>query len=188
MTDRGAQLDPELRAYPSCVHAFDVALRERPQAPALVCGARRLSYAELGRAVAALAERLQTAGLTGKRVAVALPSSVEAVVAVLAVWYARAQLALVRCEADAGAYAQLYWSGPGEEFCEDRSLRIPVAAGDWREYVVHIDRTDRRELWDAEDEIQRLRFDPLNAPGMIELRELRLCAASEDTDGERPAH
>jgi long-chain acyl-CoA synthetase len=88
-----AELDPQLVSYPSIPHAFSVALRERPQELALVCGERRLSYAELARAVAGLTARLCEIELGGARVALLLPTGVEAVVAVLAVWYARAQLA-----------------------------------------------------------------------------------------------
>jgi long-chain acyl-CoA synthetase len=77
----------------SMAHAFEAALRERPHTQALVCGERRLSYEQVGRAVAALSERLRAFQVAGARVAVALPNGVEAVVAVLAVWYARAQLA-----------------------------------------------------------------------------------------------
>src|SRR3954471_5763911 len=88
-----AELDPELVCYPSIPHAFAAALRERPQALALVCGERRFSYAELARAVAGLTARLRELELGGACVALLLPTGVEAVVAVLAVWYARAQLA-----------------------------------------------------------------------------------------------
>ena len=89
-----AALDPELVFYPSIAHAFDAALRARPQALALVCGERRLSYAELGRAVAGLSARLRALVLDGEAsIALLLPSGVEAVVSALAVWYARAQLA-----------------------------------------------------------------------------------------------
>src|SRR5262245_60540033 len=93
MAQSDQQLDPALVAYPSMAHAFDVALRESASATALVCAGRRLSYAQLGRAVAALAARLVQAGVVGQCVALALPNGVEAVVGVLAVWYARASLA-----------------------------------------------------------------------------------------------
>ncbi len=86
-------LDPALIAHASMAHAFDAALRENAAAPALVCGERRLSYAELGRAVAGLAARLEQAGVAGHTVALALSNGVEAVVSVLAIWYARARLA-----------------------------------------------------------------------------------------------
>jgi long-chain acyl-CoA synthetase len=93
MSELSAQIDPGLARHPSMVHAFQAALRERPNALALVCGERRLSYAQLGRAVAGLAARLEELDVTGTCVALALANSVEAVVAVLAAWTAGAQIA-----------------------------------------------------------------------------------------------
>jgi long-chain acyl-CoA synthetase len=90
---QASEIDPALERYPSVLHAFEAAVREQPGAPALVCGARRLSYAELGQAVLGLATALRSFGVAGRRVVVALPSSIEAVVSVLAVWAARAQVA-----------------------------------------------------------------------------------------------
>jgi long-chain acyl-CoA synthetase len=95
MSEPDLQLDPALAAYPSMAHAFDVAVRESASATAIVCAGRRLSYRQLGRAVAVLAARLAQAGVAGQTVALALPNGVEAVVSVLAVWYARARLAPV---------------------------------------------------------------------------------------------
>jgi len=58
---------------------------ERPDAPALRDATRRLSWAELGRAVDAVAADLDAAGLKrGERVAVWLPNRVEAVIVFLA--------------------------------------------------------------------------------------------------------
>jgi len=91
--DRAECIDPALERFPSVLHAFEAAVREQPDAPALVCGAQRLSFAELGQAVTGLAAALRSFGVAGRRVAVALPNSSEAVVAVLAVWAARAQVA-----------------------------------------------------------------------------------------------
>ncbi len=85
----------------------------------------------------------------------------------------------MRYEARGATFAQLYWShGSGEGFSEDKSLCIPLidGGGDWREYTVVIDQSDRRATWDAGDEIHHLRFDPINARGTVELAELRLCA------------
>ena len=93
MSEGRAQIDPGLVRHPSMVHAFQAALRERPNALALVCGERRLSYAQLGRAVAGLAARLIELDVAGTCVALALANSCEAVVAVLAAWTARAQIA-----------------------------------------------------------------------------------------------
>jgi long-chain acyl-CoA synthetase len=80
-----AELDPRLPRYPSIVQALVAACQQRPNTEALVCQERRLSYAELGRAVAALAARLRESGAAGACVAVLLPTSIEGVVAVLAV-------------------------------------------------------------------------------------------------------
>src|SRR4051812_25207696 len=93
MLEARAQIDPGLVRHPSMVHAFQAALRERPNALALVCGERRLSYAQLGRAVAGLAARLNEVDVCGACVALALANSCEAVVALLAAWTARAQIA-----------------------------------------------------------------------------------------------
>jgi long-chain acyl-CoA synthetase len=93
MSEVRAQIDPALVRHPSMVHAFQAALRERPNALALVCGERRLSYAQLGRAVAGLSARLIELDVAGSCVALALANSCEAVVAVLAAWNARAQVA-----------------------------------------------------------------------------------------------
>src|SRR4051812_9118996 len=93
MSDGQARIDPALVRHPSMVHAFRAALRERPNALALVCGERRLSYAELGRAVAGLSARLIELDVAGTCVALALTNSCEAVVAVLAAWTAGAQIA-----------------------------------------------------------------------------------------------
>lgn len=88
-------LDPTLPRPPTIAHAFADAVRDEPRSLALVCGEQRLSYAELGERVAALSARLVRAGMVGRRVAVVLPSGVEAVVCALAVLSVRAQLALV---------------------------------------------------------------------------------------------
>jgi GT2 family glycosyltransferase/glycosyltransferase involved in cell wall biosynthesis/SAM-dependent methyltransferase len=95
----------------------------------------------------------------------------------------------MRCETSGAAYAQVYWNHrAGEDFSEDKSVRIPITpGGSWREYVVCIDETDRRDFWDAGDEIRQLRFDPLNARGIVELRELLLCSVSGENDGKSAA-
>jgi hypothetical protein len=86
----------------------------------------------------------------------------------------------MRTEASRGhLYAQLFWvHAPEEGFSEEKSVHIPLDAADggWHEYTLRVDDTDRGALWDAGETIRRLRFDPLNAPGVIELRDLRLCA------------
>jgi long-chain acyl-CoA synthetase len=86
-------LDPDLPVYPSIVHAFQAAVAEHSESLALVCRGRRLTYAQVGRAVAGLTERLTELGVAGQRVAITMPSSIEAVVAVMAVLAAGAQAA-----------------------------------------------------------------------------------------------
>jgi long-chain acyl-CoA synthetase len=66
---------------------------QAPYAPALIVDDRQLSYAELGRAVAGLARRLEALGVRRRRVATLLPNSIEAVVSALAVLAVGAQLA-----------------------------------------------------------------------------------------------
>jgi long-chain acyl-CoA synthetase len=88
-------LDPALPRYPSIVHAFWAAVKEVPGSLALVCRERRLSYAELAGHVRSLAADLEARGMAGRCVAIALPSGVEAVVAILAVMSVRAQAALL---------------------------------------------------------------------------------------------
>lgn len=85
----------------------------------------------------------------------------------------------MRCQASGFLFAQLYWAhGAEEHFSETKSLQIPLQTDgeSWHEYVVRIDDADRRDLWDSGDVIHHLRFDPVNAPGTIALRELRLCS------------
>ncbi|MCW5893922.1 MAG: glycosyltransferase [bacterium] len=102
----------------------------------------------------------------------------------------------MRCEARGDLFAQVFWShGASEAFSEDKSLRIPIVAGDgqWHDYTVLIDESDRRAVWDAGEEIVHLRFDPLNAPGLVELGVLHLCTpaangrnGADQGDGARP--
>jgi long-chain acyl-CoA synthetase len=85
--------DPALPRHPSIVHALWAAEREHAEGLALVCGERRLSYGELAPQVRRLRERLLELGASGERIGILLPSSIEAVVAVLAAMAARAQAA-----------------------------------------------------------------------------------------------
>ncbi len=67
-------------------HAFDEACSRLPDKVALVCGAQRLTYAQLAHRVAALARRLSCAGMEpGDRVVLVLESDVHYAVAVYAV-------------------------------------------------------------------------------------------------------
>lgn len=67
---------------------LQAAMARHPDKTALVCGARRLSYAELGREVAAVAQALQAqAGIgPGERVALMLDNSVEMAAGLFATW------------------------------------------------------------------------------------------------------
>ncbi len=78
--------------HETIVHAFAAAVRERSTGVALVCRERSLTYAELGRAAAGLAAELGESA-SGRRVAVLLPNGIEAVVSVLGVLAAGAQVA-----------------------------------------------------------------------------------------------
>lgn len=62
---------------------------------ALIDGDRTISYRGYGAAVAALANRLNAIGVAGERVAMLVPNSIEANVAIYAVLAARAQVALL---------------------------------------------------------------------------------------------
>ncbi|MFI1103937.1 amino acid adenylation domain-containing protein [Streptomyces melanogenes] len=64
---------------------LDPVAAHHPSLPALLCGARRVTYGELEARVASLAERLGAAGVTpGQPVAVVLPRGADSVVALLA--------------------------------------------------------------------------------------------------------
>ncbi len=88
-------LDPELPRYPSIVHALRASASRYAERAALVCEGRRLSYAELARMVLGLSERLTRLGVAGEPVVVLAPTSIEAIVAVLAVLCAGARVAPV---------------------------------------------------------------------------------------------
>ncbi|MFB7172372.1 amino acid adenylation domain-containing protein [Streptomyces sp. NPDC056254] len=64
---------------------LDPVAAHHPAQPALLCGARRLTYGELDARVGSLAERLKAAGVTpGRPVAAVLPRGTDSVVALLA--------------------------------------------------------------------------------------------------------
>jgi hypothetical protein len=81
----------------------------------------------------------------------------------------------IRRETSASAVAQLYWAhGPDEDFSEQRSAIAflePAAAG-WCEYRLRLDRPPVREQWLGGETISRLRFDPANVQGRLELESL----------------
>lgn len=86
-------LAPELPRFPSIVHALRDSIARHPERRALLCRGRALTYAELGRAVAALAQQLSPLGVQRQRVVVLLPTSIEAVVSVLGVLASGAEVA-----------------------------------------------------------------------------------------------
>src|SRR5687768_13274294 len=85
--------DEDLPQFPSIVHALWDAERRAPHALALVCGERQLSYSELARHVRRLSARLMEHRVAGERVVILRPSSIEAVVGVLAAMAAGAMAA-----------------------------------------------------------------------------------------------
>jgi non-ribosomal peptide synthetase component F len=97
----------------------------RPEAVAVECGARRLTYAELWRRSNALARRLRRRGVGAESlVGVLVGRSAELVVALLGVMKA------------GGAYVPLDGAHPAARLrltCEDAGLRLVVGDGDWPE-------------------------------------------------------
>jgi len=85
-------IDPALPRFASIVHALRSSVERYPERPALICRERALSYAELGRAVLAVAAELARREVAGQRVIVALPTSIEAVVAIFGALAAGAQV------------------------------------------------------------------------------------------------
>ncbi len=76
---------PNPSPVPADRDPLDPVAAHHPSLPALLCGARRLTYGELDARVGALAEKLRTAGVTpGRPVAVVLPRGTDSVVALLA--------------------------------------------------------------------------------------------------------
>jgi len=86
---------PEPTPPASILQALRAATESYPERPALSCRGRTLGYRELSRAVLALGARLRARGAAGQNVIVALPTSLEAVVAVLGVLAAGARVAPV---------------------------------------------------------------------------------------------
>ena len=75
---------------------------------ALIDGERTLSYRDYGAAVAALAARLVAIGVGGERVAIQVPNSIEANVAIYAALAAGAQVALLNPGYGADELAPLF--------------------------------------------------------------------------------
>ncbi len=79
------------RVFPTVVHMLVDACGRFPQAPALVCGTRALSYAEYLRCVAGFAEELILHGARGSRVALVCGNSLDMPIAMFAAHAAGAQ-------------------------------------------------------------------------------------------------
>lgn len=89
-------IDPKLPHHESLVHMLLAAVDAHPDVTAVIYEERRISYAELGRAVAGIAAKLASLGVgRGSRVVVMMANSIEMDAAVLAVMATRAQVATV---------------------------------------------------------------------------------------------
>jgi long-chain acyl-CoA synthetase len=87
-------IDSTLPQYESLAHMFVAAVDAHPDVVAVIYEDRRVTYAEFGRAVAGLTQRLAAAGVKrGERVIVLMPNSIEMDVALMAVMAAGAQVA-----------------------------------------------------------------------------------------------
>lgn len=160
---------PGLPRCPTIVHALAAAVAQVPFLTALVCEERRLSYAELGRAVSGLARQLAALGGRGERVVVLLPTSIEAVVSSLAVLAARAQLTPIEPSSSAAELqAMLAEAEPHLIVCD------AVGAAALRELQQHR-RMPRVLVWGSELELSRwlqdstLDLAPLDLPTPDEL-------------------
>ena len=80
---------------PSVIHMLDRAVQLNAEGEAVVVDPFRLSYRDLVASVNSLAGHLRSMGANGDRVAIALPNSVDAVVAILAVMASGAQAVLI---------------------------------------------------------------------------------------------
>jgi long-chain acyl-CoA synthetase len=135
--------EPALPAPPTILDALRASVEAYPERRALVCRGRQLDYAELGREVASAAERLSALGVAGTRVVLLMPTGIDAIVAVLAVLAAGAQVVPVNpfftpselSEVLRAVDAGLVLSGPeawdklGELALPGiRPLRFPLAA------------------------------------------------------------
>jgi long-chain acyl-CoA synthetase len=87
-------LDATLPQHESLVHMLLAAVDAQPDLPAVIYEQQRITYAELGRAVAGLAKRLEAAGAKrGERVILLMANSIEMTVALNAVMATGAQFA-----------------------------------------------------------------------------------------------
>jgi long-chain acyl-CoA synthetase len=81
--------------YDSLIDMLAAAIEHFPDVPAVICEQDRLTYTELGQAVAGFASGLAELGSHGTRVAILVPNSIETVVALFGTMAARAQPAPV---------------------------------------------------------------------------------------------
>lgn len=104
--------DPAHRreTFADAVSMFWHAVDHAGDRTALIDGDRRISYSEYGRAVAAVAQRLIRIGVAGERVAVLIPNSIEANIAILASLSAGAQATMLNPGYTASELAQLLQS------------------------------------------------------------------------------
>jgi acyl-CoA synthetase (AMP-forming)/AMP-acid ligase II len=87
-------LNLSLPQHESLAHMLVSAVEAQPDLPAIILEQQRITYAELGRAVAGLAQRLEAAGAKrGERVLLLMANSIEMNVALNAVWATGAQVA-----------------------------------------------------------------------------------------------
>src|SRR5271169_6710522 len=85
--------DPRYPDFPTIVHALAYAAERHPDAPAIACLDRELTYGQYAQAVAALAETLADHDVAGERVAYLMRNSLEMVIGLYAGMAARAQIA-----------------------------------------------------------------------------------------------
>ena len=80
-------------------------------------------------------------------------------------------------ELDLIGSAQIYWThGPHEPFDETRSATVQLNghAGVWGEYLLRLDGGKVGPAWRKGEKIYRLRFDPIDQPGIISLGPIEL--------------
>jgi GT2 family glycosyltransferase/glycosyltransferase involved in cell wall biosynthesis len=80
-------------------------------------------------------------------------------------------------EADQQSSARIYWThAPGEAFDDKRSTSVELngRAGVWGEYLLRLDTAKLGASWRAGERIHRLRFDPIDRPGVISLGPIEL--------------
>src|SRR6187549_383661 len=87
-------MNDSLPQHESLLHMLLAAVDAQPDLPAVILEQQRITYAELGRAVAGLAKWLAAAGAKrGERVMLLMANSIEMTTALNAVWATGAQVA-----------------------------------------------------------------------------------------------